>query len=277
MKQGVLYKATGKKYISEVEMSAKSIKNVMPDMNTALITDSNCSGVKYIDQVIMSKNKLNNDNSSNILYPDKSPFEQTIYLDTDTYVHQDVTELFDILKKVNLGVTIAPNRKETPNLGEPYKNFSGGILVFDDSNDVDSFFRMWHDCYWSHRKNSNILKNQPSLSESIIKSGISHHVLPREYNVYANRGSSVGFVYNDVKILHGRPQYLLPRIANDINSKSGRRVYYVSPSIVREYKIIQINPSSFSMCKRIYNSLSTKGIRSTIVSAGKKIYLFRDK
>lgn len=271
MTQGVLYKATGEEYIKEAKFSAKSVKNSSRGLKTAIITDENVNS-DYFDLIIEPAKSLNNDNSSNILYPDTSPFDKTIYLDTDTYVCQDISHLTNLLDDFNLGITMATSRHKIPERNDPICGFSGGILVFDSSRITTEFHKLWHDLYWEYRENKDVYRNQPSLSSAVVESGIRFYTLSEEYNTFINLGSDVGRLYREVQILHGRPQTLAPKMARELNKRTGLRVFHVTPSLLNNPKVKLIHPSEHHIARKIYRSLLINGVRETVRKSMKKLF-----
>jgi hypothetical protein len=269
MSQGVLYKATGESYIKEASYSAKTVKNNTNELKTAIITDNEVSSDNF-DLIIKPTEPLPNDNSSNILYPDTSPFDRTIYLDTDTHVCEDLLPVFDLLDEFNLGVTFATSRHTIPNQSDVFSGYSGGILVFDSSEVVDEFHRLWYDTYWEFREDRGITRNQPSLSYAVLNSEADYITLPGEFNTFVNPGSDAGFLYKRAKILHGRPKKFT-RIERKINNNCGMRVYRIMPSLTKDYKINMMNPSQESVIKKIYHSVLINGFGSTIKKSSKRI------
>jgi hypothetical protein len=270
VERGVLYKATGESYIKEAEYSARSVKNNSSDLRTAIITDDEVTS-NYFDMIIEPTKPLRNDNSSNILYPDKSPFDRTIYLDTDTYVCSNISSVVNLLEDFNLGVTIATSRHTIPNKGEPFVGYSGGILVFDNSEEINEFHKLWYNIYWKYREKYDITRNQPSLSSAILDSEADFLTLPDEYNTFINSGSDVGFLYRQAKILHGRPQEYSPIIEEKLNENNGMRVYRILPGLLNSPKVKIIQPSQDHIVRKLYRSLLTNGFRRTLQKSKKRI------
>lgn len=269
MSQGVLYKATGENYIEEASHSAKTVKNNNKDLKTAIITDTEVSSGNF-DLVIKPTDSLPNDNSSNILYPDSSPFDRTIYLDTDTHVCEDLSPVFGILDEFNLGVTFATSRHAVPNQNDVFSGYSGGILVFDSSEVVDGFHKLWYDKYWEFREDRGITRNQPSLSYAILNSQADFITLPGEFNTFVNPGSDVGYLYKKAKILHGRPESFEP-IEAQLNDTKGMRTYRVMPGMVSNGDIRLVQPSGENIIKKLYRSLLKNGPRKTVQKGLKRI------
>ncbi|EHK02479.1 hypothetical protein HRED_04318, partial [Candidatus Haloredivivus sp. G17] len=51
-----------------------------------------------------------NEGSDKIQYMDKSPFNKTLLLDTDTLIVDDITELFDLLEQFDIAFAHNPKR-----------------------------------------------------------------------------------------------------------------------------------------------------------------------
>src|SRR5206468_9649535 len=95
MKRGFLYIATGKKYIDEAIIAAYSCKKYN-DYPIALITDSLDHKLPegLFNNIIVKLATFSYKDKLLIRY---SPFKQTIFLDTDTYVAGNLDDLFRIL------------------------------------------------------------------------------------------------------------------------------------------------------------------------------------
>lgn len=268
MSQGVLYKATGDSYVKEAEHSAKTVKRHSEELQTAIITDTEVSSDNF-DLVIGPTDPLPSDNSSNILYPDSSPFDRTIYLDTDTHVCEDLSSTIDLLDEFQLGVTLATSRHAVPTHSGVFSGYSGGILVFDDSDIANNFHKLWYDTYWRFREKKGITRNQPSLSYAILNSEADFITLPGEFNTFVNPGSDVGYLHNKAKILHGRPEDFF-QIQAKLNNNIGMRVYRIMPGVSGE-KVQLIQPSQENLTKKLYRSLLKNGFRGTVRKSVEKL------
>ena len=106
MNQGIIYVATGAKYLAEAIRSAASAKTFMPHLPITLFTDSpdlKPPGREMFDQII----PLDNPSHS---FEDKirplkeSPYQQTLFLDTDTLILDDCSEIFAPLRRYDMAV-----------------------------------------------------------------------------------------------------------------------------------------------------------------------------
>ena len=110
--RGVVYVATGEKFVAEALISVRSVKKQMPEIPITLFTDlqglvgnppEGVDSVCYLTQVTNScRDKI---------YPlTDSPYEKTLFLDTDTYVCKPVYDLFTMLDRFDIALAQAPDR-----------------------------------------------------------------------------------------------------------------------------------------------------------------------
>ncbi len=259
MTDGILYKATGQKYVDEAINSAKSVNKNTPELDTALVTDNDIDSDVF-DHVIINSG-LRKDVSSSILSPSDSPFDRTLYLDTDTHVFADISDLFAVLDDYDLAVTISGDRRPLPGKPEPYREFNTGVILYKCSKKANNFLSLWDETYWEYRNEQDIISNQPAFSLAVHESDLNVFILPREYNCFVN---SIGFLAFDAKILHGRPQHTLPDTGEKINSKLKRRVFYTiaGPRSINTVKMYTRKRERFD--SRFFSSLRKNGLRYTL-------------
>jgi hypothetical protein len=145
-------------------------------------------------------------------YFQESPFEQTLFLDSDTYVvdAEAINELFALLDEYDLAAAhdsarsvdqAYPNRTvPTENAPETFPWLNIGVVAFNQTSTVEKFFAEWRELY--HEQNEVIkgINDQSSFTEALYESDVIHTVLPPEYNhhvpyPHTNRGR--------VRIVHG--------------------------------------------------------------------------
>ena len=236
-KRGILYIATGKKYVDEAIISAISCKkhNHHP---IALITDS----ADYI---------LPDDLFNNVIvkpaifsYKDKlllrhSPYEQTIFLDTDTYIADTLDDLFRILDYREFAVHQADEGYEfdMPEVSSAMPEFNTGVIAFKLTENVLNMLDVWEK---SFDIIPAITTDQYHLRKTLYASEVKFAVFSSAYNFiiyYPN------FIIQKVKVMHGRPVELLPGIADDLNNirhqNAWRRTFYPHNN---SYTLIYSNP-----------------------------------
>ena len=163
-----------------------------------------------------------------------TPFERTLFLDTDTHVLDRIDELFELLNAFDLGVAHAPNRlyfgdgeypgeRDYPSdRPECFPEMNTGVMVYEsESASVQSLFRAWQDRYET-MKEVGATRDQISFREVLYDSDVRFSVLPPEYNC---RSEFPVYLEGAVKIDHARhpdPQ-LAEQVLNETTLRRTRR------------------------------------------------------
>lgn len=174
-KAGVIFCAGGKaRYIDEARFAARSVKKYMPDLPIALFTDQPVKKGREFNFVF---------ESHDYDHPQKlkmhgmlhSPFERTLYLDSDTLTQGDFTELFGFLDFYDIGITHTVKCHWPPYASAvfidyiDYDCFQGGFLLFRNSVTARIFIQEWHNRFIQVPKDNepegSPLGDQPILNE----------------------------------------------------------------------------------------------------------------
>ncbi len=251
MSKGIIYIVAGQKYIDEACQSASSVKRYMPELPITIFSDHPVES-KCFDNCIILENNYYTKNSYNFL--DKviniarSPYDYTLYLDSDTYICADISEMFDLLDIFDIAGSHSPGRisssscyqiQEVP---ESFAQLNAGVILFRKTFQVDDFLKNWLTLYkkdiefFESLKKTGRIENlkfpqdQPSLRESLYKSSLRIATLPPEYNC---RFIFPFYVSREVKILHGRHTNL-PELAKEINKTIQKRVFVPNIGIITD-------------------------------------------
>ncbi|MFH7027671.1 MAG: hypothetical protein ACHBN1_20300 [Heteroscytonema crispum UTEX LB 1556] len=245
MRKGVVYIASGKKFIDEARQSASSLKDRMPELNITIISDDKVED-KCFDKWIFLK-KTENVKLYKIAGMPHSPYEHTLFLDTDTYVCSDLSEIFTLLQKYDIGVAQAELRAGKNLLGESYNYqqsidcdgrfifpiYNSGVIIYKKSPEIEKFFKDWFSLAEQQMQEKGTkYGDQPSFQLSLHKSNLREVVLTPEYNC---RFVFPVCVSGIVKILHGRHPDL-PAIAKEINSEISTRLFHPRWGLILDRK-----------------------------------------
>lgn len=202
--EGVTYYATGDKYINQALFSAKSLKREN-DTHVTIYTDQDVESA-YVDNIV----KISASDYpfyDRITYFKQTPYEKTIYLDTDTFVAGDINPVFELLDRVDIAAafneshnTAAQHTKfDTVEIDAPdsFPEYQCGVIGYQDNHDVQHFFDDWRDRYQPY-KSENLL-DQPHFRETLFQTDVAIGTLPTEYNSLVNFG---GYLHGAVKIIH---------------------------------------------------------------------------
>jgi hypothetical protein len=246
MSTGVVYVASGERFIDEACQSASSLKDKMPNIYTTIFSSQSIQ-CNFFDEVVLIKSSQNK-KLDKIIYMSKSPYDKSVFLDTDTCVADDFSELFTLLEKYDIGAAEAELRAGTNGLGQTYNYqeikdidgrfvfpmYNSGVIVYRKSPQVSQFFSDWLTLADKQMQEKGIgYGDQPSFQITLYKSNLREVVLTPEYNC---RFISPVCVSGIVKILHGRHSDLLT-VAKEINSDISTRLFHPRWGLISDKKM----------------------------------------
>jgi len=223
MKRGILYVATGARHLEEMLYSARSAKRHLPEVPIVLYTDQ-----AGLPQGLFAEiRRLGNPRHS---FMDKiaplreTPFERTLFLDTDTIVCRPVEDLFELLDRVELAVAHAPLRHDRPfSTPNCFVELNTGVMAYRKTAAVDALYVDWLRTYEKEVVQTGRMdSDQPAFREAIYRSPVNFYVLTAEYNLRTVMPAAVG--RGAVRIIHGRAPNL--RVLEQwVNASSGIRLF----------------------------------------------------
>jgi hypothetical protein len=223
-KIGVLYVAIGLKYLEEAFVSLRSLRRYHPSIETAVVSDLPDKAAEFFD-ICISLPDLPGGFGTKVFALDHSPFERTVFLDTDTFVCGDISDLFVLLEKYDLAVAPDPARAVPYILVEgvphAFPEPNTGVIAFNKSELVLGLFSLWKKYYSAQKYKVSGWHDQPTFRRALYESAVSAVFLTPEYNA---RFIYPLFVAQEVKILHGRSDNL-SAIAKTMNSRRWPRIY----------------------------------------------------
>jgi hypothetical protein len=181
---GVLYIAAGQAYAVAANHSARSVKALLPNLPVDIFTDSPDvleSGLFDRVEIIDSPHRR-----SKVDYLSRTRFERTLYLDTDTRVIEDISDLFGLLERFDIAMAHAHARNRRTHveqwqieLPQSFPQLNGGVILYRSSERTLDFLQSWSSAYHE----AGFSKDQTTLRELIWSSDLRLYVLPPEYNV----------------------------------------------------------------------------------------------
>ena len=120
-----------------------------------------------------------------------SPFDKTFYLDSDTIIVQNISNVFELLSKFDVAVTFDPARKRK-NISYRIKKYAsipysfseanGGIMAFNSSEETQAFLSSWRRYFYKYFVESDGW-DQPSLRIALWETSARIAWMPQEFNV----------------------------------------------------------------------------------------------
>lgn len=209
---GYLYVAAGDpKYIEEAVISATSLRAVDPTAHITLVTDKQLDGSLFdtivVHPVDFTAWRAGLDYKAKHIYQD-SPYEKTLFLDTDTYLYEPCRALFGLLDHFDVCIAAAPADMNEPLVdGKPLTGclpYNTGVIAFKKNERNEFLFRTWHETYEQKRREGILRQkegHQPAFMEALLKSESKVYVLPSIWNA---RVLTYVFLNDSVKIVHNR-------------------------------------------------------------------------
>ena len=198
---GIIYIATGEKFLKMAAMSAKSLKAHCPNLPTHIFSD--CDATSY--DCFNSSTKISDPHQrSKVDHIFKTPYQRTLYLDADTRVCEDITSVFELLDRYDIALAhdAGRGRKRQKELYVGNSRFlpvNGGVILFKKTDPVVEFLKSWKKAYHEEGRKGD----QFSLRGLLWLSDLRLLILPPEYNWkslrYLNYLKSYGIT---PKILH---------------------------------------------------------------------------
>lgn len=237
---GILYIATGRRHLDEMLVSARSVRRHMPGLPIVLYTDQENLPAGVFDEI----RRIGNPRHS---FMDKiaplceTPFERTVFLDTDTLVCAPIPDLFEILDRVDLALAHAPYRSDaafsTPNC---FVELNTGVLAYRRTPQMVALFQDWLRIYEEEvAATGRMESDQHAFREALYRSPVPFYVLPPEYNLRTVMPAAVG--RSRVRIIHGRGPDM-HELERWVNASRHIRLFFPSA--------LQLTPEHFGILSR---------------------------
>ena len=181
--RGVIYVACGESYVEAASASARSVRECSPSLATHLFTGrADC-----VDPIFDGVTRIENPHRrSKVDWILETPFDRTLYLDADTRVVDDISEMFELLDRFDLAIAHAhrrnhPNTSTVWNLQLPvsFPQLNSGVILFRRNDRTHDLLGAWREAFHE----AGFAKDQATLRELIWNSDLRVHILPPEYNV----------------------------------------------------------------------------------------------
>ena len=240
--QGVLYVATGAKYVAEVALSLRSLRDVHPTLPCALVTDRPGEAPPGFD-VVTSLESPFFDCRDKVRGLMLTPFERTLFMDTDTHVCGPIDDAFPLLDRFELAARHEGGRTAYPSdaCPEGFAEYNAGVILYRRSPRVMGFLASWLARYQEQMRRSQPPPHDaPSFRESLWQSDLQIYTLSSEYNFLAWIPQFMPGE-RQARILHGRrPDF--PQVGSWINRCDRPRVFVPSLLFVHEGTLGVLTP-----------------------------------
>jgi hypothetical protein len=178
--KGIIYIATGERHVQMAVSSAKSLIKFCPNLPIHIFTDGDVSSFACFDS---STHIPEPHRRSKLDYLTESPYQKTLFLDTDTRICDDISSVFDLLERFEIGMVHDFGRGRRPKqyFGDAPKALApinSGVILFKKTEPVIKFFNNWRKAFYEKGLN----RDEFTLREQLWLSDLKLWVLPPEYN-----------------------------------------------------------------------------------------------
>jgi hypothetical protein len=187
--QGILYIATGGKYIRAGIRSAESVRAHCPDLPTHLYADWKQHGFDFHESPYPFTSVEHIDDPhrrSKVDYMSRTPFDRTLYLDTDTALQADIRGMFELLDRFDIALVHAHRRNAPARLKDwrvrlpaAFPQFNSGVVLYRRTPAVTELLDSWRRAFHE----AGLAQDQVTLRELLWSSDLRIATLPPEYNV----------------------------------------------------------------------------------------------
>lgn len=215
--RAILYCVSDEKYISEYLISAATVRQYMPSIPIVVYTNAT-SSLDFADKVL-PLSQVQNNFTDKVLAISEVPYDEVLFLDADTFVADDVTELFQLLQRFDIAAAPAPTRIsfDLPSVPRSFPELNTGVIVFKRNKAFNDFVKRWLALFKGHHECGLELRSQdqPAFRQALYESELKFSVLSSEYNCRFQVGAAV---QGQVKIFHGRTNGF-QRVIDEVNRK----------------------------------------------------------
>jgi hypothetical protein len=267
----ILYVVKGQKFVDEATLSAQRAKTVMPDCPITIVTDRDVDA-ECFDQTIIDTNTFTKSDKPRLMQ--KTPYDRTIFLDTDTYLAESIVELFDLLDKFDVAfrknratshIPDADSGNQTVNavVPEAFPEFNAGVIVYKSNETTMSLLGEWERyCVSSHDF------DQRSLRPALYLSRARFTPIPNRFNcMYRNSNQLAGRVH----VFHGplvtrhigKNRIDLAKAIEKLGQSEESRLYYVYASTLFVDPSPHLLLKPLYRCKQVVDLVREHGFRAT--------------
>jgi hypothetical protein len=229
---GIMYSAAGEPYVAEALAAARTslrynrvphvlfaspLPSTTGEEEEALsIEPFESSANPYVDKIANMR---------------RSPFERTIFLDSDTCVVGEIAHVLQLLDRYDVAAALSPGKRvwADPEVPFAFYGFNTGVVAWRANEQATEFLAGWEETYrtWLREEpfeGAGVTRgtaDQAAFRRCVWTHGTRIAVLGPEYNYRTMwPGAVVGFV----RVIHGRHDDF-EQVAAQLNENKGPRTF----------------------------------------------------
>ena len=252
--RGVVYVATGDRYVAEAAESLASLRLSNPGLAAALITDHHTppGGWELVIPLPSPTYSLRDKIAMRCV-----PWETVLFLDTDTFIATGLSHLFEMLESgfdLFAHQLFEGHNYELEGVPHSFPEFNTGVIGFRNTPSVQrQLFDAWG--HWYDEYSSVTRCDQRSFRKAVYISGLRHAVLPPEYNF---RPLATNFAIMNLRIIHGRPVSSLDALRRTVDVNLVHRAY------VPRFKCVVSDHMTLGQLLKLWGAVSFQVVKALI-------------
>ena len=247
---GCVYIATGPKYLFEASLSMDSLREHMPNVPVCCFTDDPAAAARIFPHVERIENPSRNF-LEKIPPLSRTPYERTIFLDTDIIITADISDLFDLLEKYDIAAAPDPFGVEADGCPACFQHLNTGLIAYRRNPAVLDFFERW---FAEYRRDLAERTDQPhdqlSFQRLLYQSDLRLYVLPVEYNIRLTCPQLIR-IWTAARVIHSRDMIDTPALGRRLNSKDDFRLVFPNWTLLQRTSAHVISPRSDRVLARL--------------------------
>jgi hypothetical protein len=238
---GFVYIATGERFLVEAKASVASLKQHMPTARTCCFTDDLDKARPYFDDVKLISSPYRNF-FEKIPPLSLTPFDRTIFVDTDTIFAADMNDVFELLLRFEIAIASDPFFCGPREIPACFSHLNTGLIAYQNTDRVRAFFQNWFTDYkqeFDAAVDKNACHDQFSFQRALYESDLRLYVLPTEYNFRIVCPQLVR-LWAPVKMMHARGRDLAA-LAKQLNGNGDVKIVWPNWAHFRRTRVHMIN------------------------------------
>lgn len=226
---GVIYVASGEKFIHEAEISLASLRQSNPGLPAMLLTDKPVARPELWDKLEVDPDLMaltvTGRSCKAKLYMDRAPWDRCLYIDTDTLVVGDLAQGFALLDRFEFAGDQLWGGHHYTVQGVPpsFPEIGGGVLFWKPTENVKVFFNRWRELFDEYDQTDQVRTwDQKSLRVAMWESNARFISMPTNFNFMPYYPAAME---REVVIVHGRSFENLHRAHQRMSKSTEFRAY----------------------------------------------------
>jgi hypothetical protein len=226
---GVIYVASGEKFLREAETSLASLRATNPGLPAMLLTDQPVARPELWDKVEVDPGLMALTTTGRSckakLHMDRAPWDRCLFLDTDTLVIGDLSSGFALLDRFEFAADqIAGGHHYTvPGLPPAFPEVNSGVMFWRPTEAVRELFQSWRQLYdLFDQSDLGRTYDQKSLRVALWRSDVRYVRMPTNLNLMPYHPA---VVEREMAVVHGRSFKNLRRLEKRMARSTELRAY----------------------------------------------------